>query len=94
MERNDFKEKAKKGIDEIFSKIEMLESKIEKTNEKIRPEYEKSLAEIKLRKAELELKYDSLINASDAKWEEAKDAFTSSLESFKEGFTKLASVFR
>jgi len=48
---------------------------------------------LELKKVDLETKYAALENASEEKWEEVKNAFSSASVSFKEGFVKIASFF-
>lgn len=94
MDKQKYKENAKKSIDEIFAKIDELEKKTESFKEKSKAEYEKNIAELKAKRAELQAKYKALENASDDKWEEVKSAFSSASDSFKEGFSKITSLFK
>ena len=94
MDKESFKNKAKNSIDEIFAKIEDLEIKKNEAKADVKETYEKKLAELKSKKSELQKRYDDLLHASEDKWEEVKNAFTSSSESFKEGFSKIASLFK
>jgi chromosome segregation ATPase len=48
---------------------------------------------LETKKADLQSKYNDLINAKDEKWEEMKNAFSSAADSFKEGFSKISSLF-
>jgi peptidoglycan hydrolase CwlO-like protein len=94
MEREKFKTKAKKSIDDIFAKINELESKRDKVREDAKGEYDERISNLKTRREELQKKYESLKKAGDDKWEEAKKTFSSSADSFKEGFSKLSGLFR
>jgi hypothetical protein len=94
MDKEKFKNKAKDSIDEIFAKIDELEVKKDKAIGEAKIEYEEKLAELKTKKIELQAKYDKLVEATEENWEEVKVAFSSASESFKEGFSKIASLFK
>ncbi len=94
MDKNEFKEKAKRSIDDLFDKIEELDSKKEKASEKMKAEYNENIANIKVMRADLLEKYKALEHASAENWEEKKAVFNSSMESLKEGFSKLANIFK
>ena len=94
MNREKFKEKAKKGIDDLFARIEELESQKEDLKEKSKAKYREIMAEIKEIEADLEAKFRRMDDAGDGKWAEAKEAFSQSAESFKEAFKHLASLFK
>lgn len=93
MNREEFKIQANQNIDEIFSKIDELRSKKDSVEEKAKAEYEKSIKELESKKVDLQSKYENLKNASDDEWEEKKRSFSSAVDSFKEGFSKIASTF-
>lgn len=92
MNKEDFKNKAKISIDDIFAKIDALEEKKDKVKGDAKATYEEKLNNLKTKKKELQAEYDLLINASDDKWEEVKSTFSSATDSFKEGFLKIASL--
>ena len=94
MDRENFKNKAKQSIDEIFAKIDELEAKKDKAFEGAKIEYEVKITELKAKKEELTAKYNKLMDSSDENWEEVKNAFSSASESFKEGFSKIGSLFK
>ncbi len=94
MDRNKLKEKAKTAIDDIFAKVDELESKRGEVQEDLKVKYDERIADLKTRRVELQSRYKELASASEGKWEEASKAFNSSLDSFKEGFSKLASIFK
>jgi hypothetical protein len=94
MDKENFKNNAKKTIDEIFVKIDELEAKKDKALGHAKAEYEEKLSKLKLKKDELQIKYDKLVEASEEDWEEVKKAFSSASESFKDGFSKIASLFK
>ncbi|MDA3892372.1 MAG: hypothetical protein PF517_11975 [Salinivirgaceae bacterium] len=93
MNKENFKNKAKKSIDDIFAKIDALEAKNDKVKGDAKAEYEENLSNLKAKKKELQAKYDGLDSASDEKWEEVKSTFSSATDSFKEGFSKIATLF-
>lgn len=93
MDRNTFKENAKKRIDEIFAGIETLEAKKDKAQAHVQSEYAEQIAALKARKKDLESKYQSALEASEDKWEASKSAFNESMDAFKDGFSKLSAVF-
>ena len=92
MNKEDFKKKAKTSIDDIFAKIDELEEKKDKVKGDAKATYEEKLNNLKTKKKELQAKYDALVNASDEKWEEVTSTFSSATDSFKEGFSKIASL--
>ncbi len=94
MEREDFKNKAKKSLDEIFAKIDELEAKKDKAFNEVKAEYEETISELKKKKDELLTKYNRLSNASEEDWEEIKNAFSSASVSFKDGVSKFISLFK
>lgn len=94
MEKTEFKEKAKKSIDDLFLKIEELELKKEKASNSVKSKYNEMIADLKLLKADLQVKYKALEQSSGEDWKEKKEIFNSSMESFKEGFSKIASIFK
>ena len=94
MDKQTFKENAKKSIDDIFAKINELEAKKDNVKEKVKGDYNEIIADLKSKQDVLQTNYKELKNATEDKWEEAKDAFSSALESFKEGFVKITSFLR
>jgi len=94
MEKQEFKEKAKKRIDEIFAKIDELEASKDKVKDDFREKYNESIADLKKKKDVLIARYNELDEAKDSKWAEVKDAFSDASDSFKEGFSKLTSIFK
>ena len=83
MKRDEFKANAKKSIDEIFAKIEELEAKKDEVKGEAKTRYKEKLDELKRKKDELEAKYKNIEEVSEAKWEEAKNAFYSAYNRFK-----------
>jgi chromosome segregation ATPase len=94
MEREEFKQKAKQSIDDLFVTIENLEARMEKARADIKEKYKDELTALHNKMADLQAKYDNLENSVEGKWDEVKDAFSASADSFKDAFTKLGSIFR
>ncbi len=91
-DKENFKKKAKKSIDEIFAKFDKLEAKKDNIKEKGKAEYKEIMADLKSKKADLQQKYDKLENATEDKWEEVKQTFSKAADSFEEGFSKIGSL--
>jgi DNA-directed RNA polymerase alpha subunit len=94
MNRNEFKEKAKKSIDNLFIKIDELERKKDQARDDAKGKYEKVIFELKSKRNELEARLQAASVASDEKWEEFKETFEDSMSSFREGFDKLTGFFK
>ena len=92
MNRQEFKEKAKKTLDNVFAKIEKIENKSQNVSEKVKSEFNEEIAELKMEKARLEKKFHDLENSSEEQWEKSKAVFNESANSFKEGFEKLGKL--
>ena len=93
MEREEFKEKAKQSIDDLFVQIEKLEAKMKKAKADAKVKYKTEIDELKQKKAEMQNVLDKVENAVEDKWEEVKAAFSESAPSFKEGFARLGKIF-
>ena len=93
MEREEFKQKAKQSIDDIFARIDQLEGKMDQAKADAKVKYKEEIKELKKKKADLQSKYDKLEDAVEDKWEEVKNAFTESAGSFKAGFSRLGKLF-
>ncbi|MDD2278337.1 MAG: hypothetical protein PHI03_12735 [Bacteroidales bacterium] len=93
MDKENFKKAAKKSLNNLFAKIDELEAKKDKVKADSKAEYEEKLARLKSQKDNLQAKYNELIKASDEKWGEVKNAFSSAADSFKEGVSKISSLF-
>jgi hypothetical protein len=94
MTREEFKKNAKKNLDDIFAKIDELEAKKDLAVQEAKLEFEQKIAELKQKKVELKAKFEKLENASEEKWEETKNAFASASVNFREGFSKISSLFK
>ncbi len=93
MNKEEFKALANKTIDEVSAKINELKAKKESVQESAKSKYDEAIKMLEVKKAELEAKYEQLKNASEHKWVEVKEAFSSAADSFKEGASKIASLF-
>jgi hypothetical protein len=93
MEREEFKEKAKQSIDDLFIQIEKLEAKMKQAKADAKVKYKDEIDELRQKKAEMQSVLDKVENAVEDKWEEVKAAFNESAPSFKEGFARLARIF-
>lgn len=94
IDREIFKKRAKKSIDNIFAKIDKLDVKKDMVKEKAKAEYKEIMADLKSKKADLQAKYKKLENATEDKWEEVKKTFSVAADSFEEGFSKIGSLFK
>lgn len=94
MDRQEFKEKAKQSIDDIFAKIDELKQKRGTIETDLKDTIDEQIKKMEAIKSELELKYKDLIDANEEKWDEVKQAFSESAGSFKEGLSKLKSIFK
>lgn len=94
MEKQEFREKAKKRIDDIFDKIEEIKAKKDHAKAEAKEGYNKEIELLEAKKEELQHNYNALIDAAEDKWDEVKDAFSNSADSFKDAFSKLLSPFK
>jgi hypothetical protein len=94
MEKEDFKQKARESIDEIFARIDELEAKKDVVFDKAKEEYQETIGELKAKKDELQAKFKRLVEGSDDEWDEVQNAFSSAKDSLKEGFSKMANLFK
>lgn len=94
MNKEEFKVKANRTIDEVSAKINELKEKKELVEQGSKSKYEENLKTLKMKKTDLEAKYSELKNASDDKWEEVKNAFSSASDSYEEGLSKITSLLK
>lgn len=87
-----YKEKAKQQIDEMAAQIEKLEAKKDMAQADVKMKYEQQLGHLKNKKAQAQAKFEELKDASNERWEEARDVFASATESFKQGFSELTKL--
>lgn len=89
MERDKFKDDAKKMIDELFNKIDTLEMKKDIVKDSAKEQYVKQIADLKEKKNELQKSYQNLLETTEGNWDEAKKSFTQSTTHFKKGLQEL-----
>ncbi len=94
MDKENIKSEIKNNIDVLFDKINELEAKKDEAVGEAKEKYAEKLEELKATKENLSAKYDEIMDASEEKWEELKDSLSSSLDSFKEGFSKIGNLFK
>lgn len=94
MNKEEIKSELKGQLDKLFTKIDELEVKKDEATGEAKALYAEKLQDLKDTKEDLKTKYDSLLEASEEKWEEIKDSLSDSMESFKEGFSKLGNLFK
>lgn len=94
MEKQNYKEKLKHQIDDLFAKVEELEAKKEKASSELKLKYNEKISEINKLKDDLKTTYKSVENSSEEDLNKKKELFNASIESFKEGFSKLAGIFK
>ncbi len=93
MNKKEFKAKASQTIDEVPARINELKVKNESAQDDAKSQYEGAIKYLEAKKSDLETMYAELNKASEDKWEETKDAFSSAFYSFKEGLSKISSLF-
>jgi len=94
MDKETFKQYAKKGIDEIFEAMDRVQERANIVGDEAKARLNERLAELKAKKDELQAKYVELDTTSEEKWEEVKVAFSSAFDSFKDGFKKMTSIIK
>jgi SMC interacting uncharacterized protein involved in chromosome segregation len=94
MEKDTFRERIKKSIDELFASIDELDSKKDELKDKTKAKYSEIMAEVKKLESVLEARHRRAQEADDPNWEEAKKAFKQSAKSFREAFENLASYLK
>ena len=77
MDRETFKQNAKNSIDGIFDAIERIQERANVVQGEAKVRFEQNLIDLKAKQKELKAKYNKLENASDEKWDEVKNAFSS-----------------
>jgi len=93
MNKAEIKNKAKNAIDEAYAKISELESKRDHMSSELRGEFDEKIKALKAKGEELKQKISSYEEEGEDKWDEVKDILSDSMESFKEGFSKLGKLF-
>jgi malate synthase len=93
MKKEEFKVKANQIIDDVSAKINLLKAKKDTAQGDAKAMYAESIKDLESKKTDLLAKYAKLETASEEKWEEVKNAFSSASDSFKEGWLKIKSQF-
>lgn len=93
MNKENFKKRAQKSLNDLFSMIDELEAKKDKVKADSKAEYDEKISMLKSQKDNLQAKYNELIKASDEKWGQVKNTFSDAADSFKEGLSKISSLF-
>ncbi len=94
MDKTQFKSKANEAIDAIFDKAEQLDRRRASLNDNLKHQYDQQMTSLKQRKKDVQDKFNELQNAGNEKWEEARQAFSSSFEHYKAGFDELTRLFK
>lgn len=94
MEKDNLKARIKKSIDDLFASIEELDSRKGEYKGKFKDKYNEIMAEIKLLEAKVEARHRRVQRNEDPDWEEARNSFRRSAESFKEAFENLIAYLR
>ncbi len=93
MNQKEFKVNSTQTIDEVFAKINGLNAKKESAQGDANSKFEESLKDLETKKEDLEAKYVELENASEKKWDEIKNAFSSASYFVKDELAKITSLF-
>ena len=94
MEKDKFRDRIKKSIDELFASIDELDSRKDELKDRTREKYDEIMAEIKKLEAILESKSRKAREGQDPNWDEAKRAFKKSAVAFRDALDNLASFLR
>lgn len=92
MDRAAVKERARQSIDTVFDEIKKLEAKKDNISTEAAVRVNRELETLKSKKGELEEKYKALETVSEEKWSQAKEDFSASMDSFKNGVSKLTQI--
>ncbi len=92
MDKQTFRENAKKRIDAVFDKMNELESKKDKVSAAMKASFDERLSSLKAKKKDLESTYHKLEHTAGDNWEAAQKEFSKSTEAFREGVSKLAAT--
>lgn len=94
MNREEYKALASQTIDQIASKLDEVKAQRAALSEQAQSTFDEVVAELERQKAELQLQRDQLQHATDDQLADVKKAFSSAGDSFKEGFSALAQLFK
>jgi hypothetical protein len=83
MEKQEFKESAKKAVHEVSGKINMLKLKMEAASDDMKKELVTQLVNLEEKKETLSSKYNELMAAAEDQWDDAKESFKTHSESLK-----------
>mgnify|MGYP001551165300 CR=1 FL=1 len=89
MDKEEAKVKAKNSIDQITEKIESMEQKKDEITSDVKNEFEEQMKNIKSLRTEMRQKYDEMKQKTDARWEDAQEAFSLASNKFEQGFSEL-----
>jgi len=93
MDTEKLKQEARERLEEARHKLEEFEHKLENSSREFKERHKETFDDLERRRDELEKHYEHFVKASEDKYHEIKPTLESSLESFKEGFIKLGSIF-
>lgn len=93
MNKEEFKQKAEKTINDLSARIEELKAKKEAAEDQAESKFEAALAELKEKKEELEDRLDKIEDAVEEEWDQFKEKFTSSIDVVKNKLSEWSSVF-
>ena len=93
MDTERLKKEAKERLEEARHKLEEFEHKLENSSREFRERHKETFDDLERRRDELEKHYEHFVKSSEEKYHEIKPTLESSLQSFKEGFIKLGSIF-
>lgn len=94
MEKEQFRERIKKSIDELFEAFDELDARKDELREKSKAKYNEIMNEIKDWETTFESKRRQAKDGNDPRWEEAKQAFGRSARAFRDAMENLASFLR
>ena len=94
MEKDKFKERLKKSIDKLFESIDELDSRKGEFSEKAKEKYHEVMAEIKQVETNIEAWHQRMQRNNDPEWEETRNSFKNSANSFKVAFENLINYLK
>jgi hypothetical protein len=93
MNKQELKARANQEIDELSAKLNEFKAKKEQVKESAQEKYESLIEKLTERKSIAENQLNSLKEASEEKWGEAKKSFNAAQEDFKSGIKELSEIF-
>lgn len=94
MDKEQFRDRIKKSIDELFEVFDELDARKDELKEKSRARYNEIINEMKDWESKFESKQRQAKEGGDPHWEEAKQAFARSAGAFRDAMENLASFLR